>query len=134
MTTFSNHLDRWRTHRAAWMDQPGEWAWPTPNGWHGPALHWRAGQVGLANLLWLALDLAAPPVAYVARDNPLYTRIIVYAGKLLVNDTPLIDHAECLTLEQFRDLCGTGKWAGPGNNILPLLHLLANRRLHHAHT
>lgn len=133
MTTFSDHLDRWRTHRAAWMEQPEGWAWPTPNGRQGPGRHFVAGQVGLANLLWLALDLPAPPASYNGRDNPLYVMLLLHSPVMTVNDMLLIDHAGCLTLEQFRDLCGTGKWGGPGN-ILPLLRLLANKRLNHAHT
>lgn len=130
MTTFSDHLTRWRRHRAAWMDQPEGWVWAG----QGPGLHFCAGQVGVANLLWLSLDMATPPASYNARDNKLYVLMLLYSTNMLIDGVPLVEHADCLTLEQFRDLCATGKWSGPVHSILPLIHLLANKRLNHAHT
>lgn len=132
--TLSDYLARWHNHRAAWVDQPEEWVWPGPIGNQGPGLHWGMGQIGIANLLWLALDMDRPPARYSARDNPLYTYLIVHAASLKLDGLPLDDQAASLTLEQFRDRCQATGPAQQRGDILPLLCLLANRRLNHAHT
>jgi hypothetical protein len=75
-----------------WFGEPSDWVWVTPDGFtQGFALI--REQVGLVNLLWLALDMTEPPVIYDARPvwEPLFGV-----------DKKILERASFLTLEEFK--------------------------------
>lgn len=124
-------------YRSTWMARPDDWVWTTPARHpqsFGPA--WRLA-VGLANLLWLALDMDRPPDhPYDLRDHPLCTLLIMYGTKMELGGLPIFSQSEALTLVQFSNLCGTERFTAPAPipDITRRLAVCANRRLKHAHT
>lgn len=129
-------LNLFALHRGPWMSYPDNWVWTTPARQpQGFGLHWR-DNVGLANLLWLALDMERPPAApYNMRYHQLCMLFVVHGAKMELDGLPIFSQAEALTLAQFRNLCLSSHFAAPApvHNIAPLLVTLANRRLEHAH-
>ena len=133
---FSSYLARWHAHRATWMERPQEWIWLTPDlkSRQGFGMNWRDTNVG-ANLLWLALDMSTPPQIYDIRSNQLYMMLVIHGPYMRLNGVDLFDQAASLTLEQFRNECEGGRLEGqfPLARFLPVLTLLASRRLANAH-
>lgn len=122
-------------HFGAWMIEPRSWIWTTAGGQpQGPGAH--LNEPGLANLLWLSLDMDKAPRQYDARQNQLYSLLATRANKMELDGLPLIAQADGLTLAQFHSLCKTARFAAPAPHpdIAPLLAHLANRRLTYAHT
>ena len=120
-------------HTAAWMPDPDDWVWTTPA--HQPqgfGLNWR-DNVGMANLLWLALDMERPPSRnYNMRYHKLCMLLVEGGHSMQLAGLSVFDQAGSLTLAQFRNLCYT---PGPADTqIAPLLAILANGRLAHAYT
>lgn len=112
-----------------WFPAPDCWFWRRPDGVRqGFGLTWR-GDPGMANLLWLALDLERPPTILDARRIPLYSW-------LLLHGQPLASSASILTLAQWtRDLGMSAVL--PNVRRIPQFQQLLNlaeKRLHHAHT
>jgi hypothetical protein len=132
-----------RDYQPFWMGAPSAWVWRGPNGPQGLGMLPRPRDLrqahvdespyrcfGLINLLWLSMDMPRPPTHYDARQNSLYCMLLISAGAMLVDGMPLIEQASALTLHQFHDLAATGKFSSKQeHNILPLLKLLAFRRL-----
>jgi hypothetical protein len=116
-----------------WMHRPGTWTWTRPDGMSQGFSSMIYTQPGLCNLLWLAMDLDRPPEAYNALANPLYMLLVVNRDAKLRGE-PLTDMAALLTLRQFHDLLPESTAAvNPVEHAYPLLRLLAERRLDHAH-
>ncbi len=129
-------LKQVKAHSAFWMDRPGDWVWSTAAGQpQGFGLVCR-DEVGLANLLWLAMDMSRPPQTYDLRHNNLCLLITLHGRKMGLDGQWLFNQAEALSLAQFRNLCRTAKFDAPQQSmqIAPLLDILATRRLEHAHT
>lgn len=136
-------LQALHSYQPFWMSTPAEWVWHGPSGPQGFGLNRPPSPIdseqvdestyrnfGLTNLLWLSMDMARPPRHYDARLNSLYCMLLISAGGMLVDGLPIIEQASTLTLRQFHDLAATGKFsAKQGHDILPLLRLLAFRRL-----
>lgn len=136
---FSDHVQRWKAHRASWVERPQDWVWQAPERLRqgfGPMVRDGAAGVGLANLLWLSMDMETPPRFYDARTNPLYVALALYAPQMVLNAWPLLDQAADLTLRQFHEQCNKGPLLGPKQlgTMLPLIQLLATRRLENALT
>lgn len=123
-------FNRLKNHTGAWMARPGDWVWTAPGGQpQGFGLNWR-DNVGRANLLWLAMDMDTPPSRqYNLRFHQLCMLILTHGEKMGLAGLPLFDQAGTLTLAQFRNVCQEHN-----ESIYPLLVLLANRRMEHAHT
>lgn len=124
-------LSQIRRHTSAWMTDPDDWVWTTPEmNPQGFGRCWR-DDVGRANLLWLALNMDTPPSRpYNMRYHKLCMLLVETGSVMSLGGLPLFDQAGALTLAQFRNLC-----AAPAANdtlIAPLLALLANRRMKHA--
>ncbi len=130
-------FQNWKTHKGVWMKAPGDWVWTSTDGQpQGFGLFWRQN-TGLANLLWLALDMdQAPSARYNWRHHQLCAMLVVHGPKMVLDGLPLFSQAEALTLAQFRNLCEPAKFSTPYPipNIAVLLVMLANKRLEHAHT
>ena len=133
----SNVIALFGRHRGVWMERPDDWVWSTPDGQpQGFGLFWRQN-VGLANLLWLALDMLRPPnTPYNWRYHELCALLVIHGAQMELDGLPLLSQVEALTVAQFRNLCETANFAAPAPvpNISKLLVLLANRRINHAHT
>lgn len=129
-------FQRLKKYTGAWMDQPDDWVWTTPAlDPQGFGLFWR-DNVGLANLLWLALDMERPPDRpYNMRYHPLCTALILQGPKVDLDGLPIHHQAEALTLAQFRNLCESEILRSEATQKSWLVQLaqLANRRLAHAH-
>ncbi len=114
------------TRQVNWMPEPDTWMWRR---WDGQPQGFGVGwlnNAGQANLLWLALDLKAPPRQYDARENQLYSIIAVHGtGKLY--DLCLL--AESVTLAQFRTRIGEGDAGKAYPALCHSLRNLADRRL-----
>lgn len=124
-------------HAAApnWMPQPENWMWYTPDGRvQGFGATWR-DTVGLANLLWLALDMKTPPLHFDARFHNLYMLLLHYGAATTGTLADLVELAELNPLAQFRTKLALVPEIAmvPRLNLAPLLILLADGRLH-AHT
>lgn len=135
MTAEIHFLNSWRGHRATWMPDPDSWRWKAPDGGlQGFGWCWR-DMVGLANLTWLAMDLITPPLTYDLNGNMLANLLWRDGRTMLLDNLPLYEQAEALTLAQFRNLCTRDKLYSPRKiNVAPVLYLLASQRLEHAHT
>jgi hypothetical protein len=133
---FSDYIDKWRRHCCTWMPRPDDWVWQVPGApqRQGFGLNWRDPLAG-ANLLWLALDMDRPPTHYNARLNPLYMLLVAQAPMVKLNGVDLVDQAASLTLRQFFRECETGQLEGSCEltRFLPVITLLAHRRLDNAH-
>lgn len=121
-----------------WMGEPDAWVWSKPDGTaQGFGMTWRKERdgAGMANLLWLSMDLDRRPRQYDARSNPLYTIITMFGHEMYLDRLALFDVAGSTTVEQFHAAClrGTFEARPPIQNILPVLTLLAARRVQHAH-
>lgn len=119
-------------HQSHWMQDPDDWVWTTPERQpQGFGLAWR-DCIGRSNLMWLALAMEHPPSRpYDMRHHQLGMLLVTTGHSLLLGGLPLFDQAGSLTLAQFRNLC---LQSAPNNTSLaPLLCLLANERLTHAH-
>lgn len=119
---------------SAWMPEPRSWIWTTPgNQMQGPGIVHE--KPGLANLLWLSLDMDKPPQQYDARANHLYCMLATQAHKMELGGLALIEQADGLTLAQFRNMCNSVHFAAPAPipDIAPVLAHLASRRLVYAH-
>jgi len=114
-----------------WMADPTAWYWKRPDGMpQGFGLGWHA-HPGLANLLWLSMDLEHPPQVYDGGTNPLYTSTIMFCGTSKLRDQALLDWTSLGSLQEFHDALPATAPAG-GNSLeraYPLLKLLAKRRL-----
>lgn len=138
----SDHLRQWNAFSASWVDRPQDWEWRGPGGERqgfglgqpldGDGHH--GYDIGRANLLWLSMELTAPPKIYDARHNGLFVMLVLHGAYMRLDGLPLFDQAESLTLTQFRLVCNHGKLTGPANSsgVLPVLKLLAARRLENA--
>lgn len=117
-----------------WMDQPERWVWRRPDGApQGPALVAQRAP-GLANLLWLSMDMAQPPRDYDGIRNPLFTRVVTCAGSAHLAGEPLLDVAGLVPLAEFaRMLPQEPASDHPLEQTYPLMRLLAERRLCDAH-
>lgn len=120
-----------RLENANWMPKPREWVWVRPDGrMQGFGVLW-PDQPGLANLLWLAMDMGSPPQRYDSASNTLFSLVLLHAEMAKLDGGLLHDWAGVLTLRQFHDRLP--EKAGPGPNPIertyPLLKLLAARRL-----
>lgn len=113
-----------------WMKDPASWVWKRRD---GVAQGFGAAGIepGLANLLWLAMDLGTPPEVYEGSHNALYSAVLIYHPLAALDSAPLTDRAAVDTLQQFHDRLPS-KACAPGLEALyPLLKELAARRLRH---
>jgi hypothetical protein len=122
-----------RLEQPFWMPDPDKWVWLQPDGRpQGPGLVSYASP-GLTNLLWLALDLPAPPPVFQMTDNLLAGLVLLLAGSSRLVGQPLLDMAALHPLDEFAALLPEAR--APGSNSLegayPVLRLLALRRLRH---
>lgn len=113
-----------------WMPNPDSWVWPLAEG-HPPSQGWGRtwrSNPGLANLLWLLLDMGRPPRFYNVRANLDYTSLIFGASGAL---KPLVELAEVSSLERFiLELKARPRLADVGYLVLSdKLIRLADRRL-----
>lgn len=125
-----------KRHQSTWMDRPGDWVWESIGGQlQGFGLSWR-DNVGLANLLWLAMDMEAPPKIYHMRTNVLATLLTMHGGQMKLGGLPLFDQSASLTLAQFRNALTIQAFEAPPPcpNISPVLTTLANGRLVYANS
>lgn len=119
-------------HSALWMVNPGQWIWATAAGQaQGPGMV-ADEDPGLANLIWLALDMEEPPRRYDLRYHNLVHILLMTSNQLTLAGLPLRDQAASLTLTQFHETCAAEPHK-PGS-IIELLALLSKGRLTHAHT
>lgn len=115
-----------------WMRNPRSWMWARgdgmPQGFGLAALE----RPGLANLLWLSMDLDVPPRLYEANKNTLYVLLFQEAEFVQIGGMSLADLAALSTLREFveRVPCEPGKRGL--ERAFPLLRLLAKRRLDNA--
>lgn len=135
----SPHLDKLRLLFAQltdplWMDQPERWLWRRPDGApQGPALITQRSP-GMANLMWLSLDMAQPPRDYDAIRNPLFLQIATSAGSARLAGEPLLDVAALVPLARFAAMLSQAPLSAHAlEAAYPLLRILAERRLRDAH-
>lgn len=117
-----------------WMPTPDQWVWTTPEGsTQGFGHTWRSNP-GLANLLWLVLDLERPPRVFDARKHNPYMLIAIYGAAHSGTLAELVKLAELNSLARFRtELVKRPEIANvPRHQLAPLLILLAERRLRNA--
>ncbi len=137
MTAEVSFLKRIRVHTGLWFPTPNQWCWARPDGHHQGISMLRAeDNRGLANLLWLAMDLERPPLTYDMRDNGLCVLLMGTGRRTTLDGLPLYQQAAELTLAQFRNACRDGAFVPPAgtDNYAPLLVMLANGRLNYAVT
>jgi hypothetical protein len=118
-----------------WMPNPDNWMWTTPeNTRQGFGRTWRA-QPGLANLLWLALDMNTPPRLFDARQHQLYCLLLMYGAPGVGVLRELVELAELQPLRPFvQRLKAKPAMADiPRYKLAPLLTTLAEGRLLRAH-
>ena len=118
-----------------WMPNPDNWVWTTPEGnMQGFGHVWR-NQPGLANLLWLVLDMERPPRLFDARKHDAFMLVLTYGAAHAGVLDDLVQLAELNGLSRFRsELSKRPEIAAvPRFQLAPLLLLLAERRLRHAH-
>lgn len=114
----------------AWVLNPDAWVWRTPHGqqqWC--CINWREYPY-LFNLMWLSMDMPAPPQRYDLHENTLAMSIVRQGQHSALGGEPLFNAASCLTLEQFHRALSTKALRGPLMQTQPLLKLLADRRMH----
>lgn len=122
-----------RVLNPGWVPYPAQWAWERPDGqFQGIGVGWR-DDPGMFNLKWLTLDMDVPPRRYDARVNPLFMRVLAEARFTTLGGVPLPDVAALTTLRQFMVQLDEQPLAGPLADTKPLLQLLGQRRLDHAH-
>lgn len=117
-----------------WMPNPDRWVWPTAEGaMQGFGYTWRSN-VGLANLLWLVLDMETPPRCFDAHKHNAYMMIMLYGAAHNGTLAELVQLAELNGLARFRtELAKKPEMANvPRAKLAPLLLLLAERRLRNA--
>ena len=117
-----------------WMDEPGTWVWqrPSDGALQGFGLDWRS-EPGLANLLWLVMDMGTPPREFDLGKHPLCSIILMFGWRAKLCGEMLTDRAAFDTLQEFHDRLPATVAAGAGQMDLayPLLKRLAARRLAH---
>lgn len=122
-----------RLENPYWMAKPDDWVWVRPDGAAAGFGLIARSHPGMANLLWLAMDLATPPWEYDMDSNPMMQLLFVYGTSSRLCGQPLADLAALSTLQEFHELLGA---VGPGSNPLehayPVLRMFAARRLRHA--
>lgn len=117
-----------RLERPFWMPEPASWVWDCDGRPQGPGLLITC-EPGLANLLWLALDLGRPPQVYDLSKNSVMTMLLLAGGAARLAGEPLFDRAALHTLAEFHDLL-PGQASGEVlTAVYPLLKMLAARRL-----
>lgn len=120
----------------AWMPLPGNWMWPTPDGqMQGFGASWRSNP-GLANLLWLSLDMEKPPRLFDCRQHELYMLLFTYGQPTCGTLSRLVELAELTRLRDFPRRLETRPEIAriPRYDLAPLLITLADQRIKHAHT
>lgn len=83
-----------------WMPNPDSWNWPMEEG-HPPQQGWGRtwrDNPGLANLLWLVMQMGTPPKVWNARSMPRYSMVVMGADGAL---RQVVEIAALNTLEQF---------------------------------
>jgi hypothetical protein len=115
-----------------WMPNPGAWLWTRPDGNPQGFGMLAYTSPGMANLLWLAMDMDEPPSRYDTRANPLYQMVITDAAAAKLAGQPLVDLASVLPLSAFADKLSDVPLGHGIEQMYPLLRALAQRRLHHA--
>lgn len=89
-----------RTINPNWMPDPDSWNWPMEAG-HPPQQGWGRtwrDNPGLANLLWLVMQMDKPPALWNARTMPRYSMVVLGANGAL---RPVVELAALNTLDQF---------------------------------
>ncbi len=124
-----------RVIHPAWTAKPDDWRWTRPGdlGTQGIGSNWRTDP-GMFNLLWLSMDLGAPPAVYDIRENHLSVILITGAEQARLAGRPLLEVAALLPLAEFYQLLGPQASRNPAERAYPLLQLLAMRRLSHANS
>lgn len=117
-----------------WMQNPRSWVWQREDGGpqgFGPICK---EHPGLANLLWLSMDMVRPPLYYDGVNNALYNAVLVLGHSALLDGEPLFDRAALDPLHQFYNRLPDAEAPGARGleTMYPLLKLLAARRLTHA--
>lgn len=112
-----------------WMPRPKSWMWLRGDGMPQGFGTLAYDRPGLANLLWLSLDLDVPPRNYEANLNSLYVLLFQEAEFTFVDGTALTDIASLSTLREFIDRMPTEPGKRGLERAFPLLRLLAERRL-----
>lgn len=119
-----------------WMPNPERWVWKKPDG-HAQGFAWVTyDNPGLANLLWLCMDMHTPPTDYDAGSNPLWTWVLMYQQTAKVGDLLLVDAANFLSLKEFHDLLPSDPQItrNPLERAMPLMKILAARRMRNEDT
>lgn len=121
------HLER----NPFWMPSPRSWTWKRPDGHYQGFAGMGQDNPGIANLLWLTLDMATVPKTYNAAENSLFQYVIVHASKVKIGHIPLLDAASFYTLREFEAMLPhtVPVTRNPLERAFPLLKLLAQRRL-----
>jgi hypothetical protein len=122
-----------RLENPYWMPEPASWVWDCDGRRQGPALLITC-EPGLANLLWLTLDMGTPPQTYDMSLNPVMSMLMLAGSPAKLAGEPLFDQAALHTLQEFHDLLPAEASGATLTAIYPLLKMLAARRLRHAHT
>jgi len=123
-----------RLSAPTWFSDPQDWRWRKPDG-TVQGLHLVVEHTpGLANLLWLALDLDLPPPAYDGATNLLFMSVLTTSVASRLNGQPLLDLASVKTLQEFHDMLPTQIQGHNLERHYPALKALARRRLDHANT
>lgn len=120
-----------RLEHPNWMPNPGSWTWARPDGARqGFGLIWR-DEPGLANLLWLSMDMGRPPATYDSARNTLYGLVLTQMTVAELDGELLTDWAGVLPLSEFHAKLGKAPVSKRNvlENAYPLLYLLAGRRL-----
>jgi hypothetical protein len=118
-----------------WMARPLEWFWAGPDGRPQGFAPLTYSNPGLANLLWLSLDMGSSPQCYDVNRNGLYMLLLLIGHSAQLDGEPLLDLASVLTLREFAARLPATASSGLGaESAYPLLKMLAERRLAHADT
>jgi hypothetical protein len=118
--------------RPYWMPNPQAWIWARPDGKPQGFGVVAASNPGLANLLWLSMEMDRPPLSYDAAQNGLYSILITQGYGACVGGEPLLDVAGLLPLREFARQLEQPASGQIVEQAYPLLRLLAQRRLDHA--
>lgn len=115
------------------MEAPECWLWRRPDGLPQGFATISSKVPGLANLLWLAMGMDAPPATYNSDINGLYNLVLMEARGAKLAGQPLIEVAGLLPLQRFLALLPQQVASTqPMERAYPLLRVLALERLSHA--
>lgn len=118
-----------------WMPNPTTWTWRRPDGNPQGFGVTYADDPGMANLLWLTMDLAKPPEHYNGLGNALFTIVLLEAHSAKLGGAPLLHLAALKTLREFHDMLPeSGHQGNRLERMYPLLKMLAAERLRNADT